>query len=80
MVPVPVSGKESVTSSPRQICSVPSTAIEVVPVSQPEVPPPPRASVPAEIDVVPVKPEAADSASVPAPALTRLPAPEIAPS
>ena len=54
--------------------------MDEVPVSHPEVPPPPRASVPAVIDVVPVKPEDADSASVPAPALTRLPAPEIAPS
>jgi len=80
MVPAPVSGRETVMSSPRQICKVPSTAIEVVPVSQPDVPPPPRAKVPAEIDVAPVKPEAAESDSVPAPALVRPPAPLIAPS
>ena len=78
-MPVPLSGRDSVTSSERQIWSVPSTAIEVVPVSQPEVPPPPRAKVPAETVVVPVKPEEAERASTPAPALTTLPPPEIAP-
>ena len=67
------------TSSERQICKVPSTAMAEVPLSQPEVPPPPKASVPAEIEVAPVKVEVAERASSPSPALVNAPPPEMTP-